>query len=364
MSETVVVCGALARRPGRGGHAWQFLQYLLGFRRLGYEPFFLDRLEEDDPAGAAYLAGVMGRFGIDYELLLPGGPRGEALDRLRESTLLLDVMGYLQDEELLAVAPLRVFLDTDPGYWQMWTALGLAAPFGQHDVYVTIGEHVGTAGCSVPTCGLDWVTTRQPVVLDEWSPDGAPADARFTGVGAWRGPYAPVEFEGRTYGQRAHQFRKFVDLPRRSGARFELALEIDPADARDLALLEESGWELVDPAQVAADVDAYREYVRGSLAELMVARGMYVDSGSGWFSERSACYLAAGRPVLAQDTGIRDLYPTGEGLLTFSTLDEAVAGVERIDEDYDRHARAARALADEHFDSDRVLTRLLERVGA
>jgi hypothetical protein len=162
---------------------------------------------------------------------------------------------------------------------------------------------------------------------------------------------------------RAHEFRRFADLPRINGRRFELALDIDPADGADRELLENGGFDLVDPSIVTVSIDGYRDYVRGSWAELMVAKEMYVVSRSGWFSERSACYLASGRPVLAQDTALDGLLPTGEGLVTFTDLDDAAAGVETIAGDWQRHARAARDLAEGYFDSDLVLGRLLDVVG-
>jgi hypothetical protein len=374
----VVVAGSIAQKPNEGGHTWQFLQYLLGFRRLGHDVLFIDRTDEamcggavESSRNASYLREVMERFGLadSWALLYDGRSlglsRAEVLQRVRNSAVLINVMGFLDDEEILSAAPLRVFLDTDPGYGQMWHSLGLAQPFRGHDVYATIAESIGGGECTIPTCGIDWVTTAQPVFVDEWAQAGVTsANGTFTSIGAWRGPYAPIEYEGRTYGLRVHEFRKFVELPVRTPAEFELALDIHPDETADLELLEAHRWRLVDPRQVACDPIVYREYVQASAAEFMVARGMYVTSRCGWFSERSMCYLAAGKPVLAQDTGIRDLYPTGEGLLVFSTLDEAVAGVEAIRSDYQRHSRAAREIAEEYFDSDKVLARLLEKVGA
>jgi hypothetical protein len=375
LTDTVVIAGALAQKPHQAGHTWQFLQYLLGFRRLGYEVLFLDQLTDamhDGPVetspNVAYLAEVMGAFGFRdaWALLHPGGTLGldrcRVLERVRRSTALINVMGFLDDRELLEAAPRRVFLDTDPGFWQMWCQLGLSEPFGSHDCYVTIAENIGRGDCTIPTCGINWLTTVQPVVLDEWSRSTRASGMRFTSIGAWRGPYAPVEYDGATYGLRVHEFRKFAALPRRVPAEFEIALDIDLAERSDLAMLSENGWRLADPEKVARNPFVYRDYVRSSAAEFMVARGMYVTSRSGWFSERSMCYLASGRPVLAQDTGIRDLYTTGEGLVVFATLDEAVAGVQEICGDYERHSRRAREIAEEYFDSDKVLGRLLEAV--
>jgi hypothetical protein len=381
--ETIVVAGALAQKPEQAGHTWQFLQYLLGLRRLGWDVLFLDELEADmcvddrrrpcpleASVNLAYFRTVMTEFGLDESCALLhegrsvfGVSRDVAVERTRRSALLLNVMGYLADEELLAAAPRRVFLDTDPGYGQMWRELGLADIFTGHDDHVTIAQNIGRPECGIPTAGLTWLTTPQPVYLDAWHPNGPPTSDTFTSVGAWRGPYAPIELDGVTYGLRVHEFRKFVELPLLTSRRFELAFDIDPAETQDLALLDGNGWKLVDPRRVANEPGTYRAYLRSSLAEFMVARGIYVQTRSGWFSERSICYLASGRPVLAQDTGLDGLYPLGEGLLTFRTVEEAAAGVEEIEADYPRHSRAARELAEAYFGSDHVLERLLGSLG-
>ena len=383
MRETIILAGALAQRPRRGGHAWVFLQYLLGFRRLGWDVLFVDRLDRDmcvDETGRAtgvassvnlrFLSDLMERFDLadnwallhDGEENVVGTSREELVERARRCAVLVNVMGYLDDEELLAAAPLRVFLDIDPGFGQMWHELGLADLFKGHDRYVTVGLGIGTPACAVPTCDLDWITTLPPVELSRWPPMTDRGE-RFTSVVSWRGPFGPIEFEGRTYGLRVHEFRRFIELPALSPARFEVALDIHEADAPDRRQLEQHGWRLTDPLSVAADPWRYRDYVQGSEAELMIAKNLYVDTHSGWFSDRSACYLASGRPVLAQDTGLDGLLPHGDGLVTFSTLEEAVAGSEAISRDYKRHSRAARAIASEHFAAERVLPRLLDLLG-
>jgi len=381
-ARSIVVGGAIAQRPGIGGHAWVFLQYLLGFRRLGFDVLFVDRLTDDvcvDDEGRGclaersenlrYVAEVMRAFGLErsFAVLLDDGrsfgcSRDQVARRVRGADLLLNVMGYIDDPELLDEARRRVFLDIDPGFPQMWRALELADPFADHDVFVTVGENIGHEACTIPTCGLDWITTPQPLVLDEW-PVTEPPSGAFTSVGAWRGPYGPVEYDGRTFGLRVHEFRRFGELPRRATPEFEVALDIDAAETPDIELLRAGGWRLVDPAAVAATPATYRDYIGASLAEFTVAKNMYVQSQSGWFSDRSICYLAAGRPVLAQDSGIRGRFGDGEGLVLFSTPDEAVEGAERIAADPAHHSRAARAIAEEHFDSDRVLGRLLTEIG-
>jgi hypothetical protein len=322
-------------------------------------------------ANVEYVATVMERFGLaDHWSVLydrgrqaAGCSREEVVERARRSALLLNVMGFLDDEEVLAAAPLRAFLDIDPGFGQMWRELGLHDPFVGHDRYVTIGERIGKPDCGIPTCGIDWITTKPPVDLGEWPFRTGNAGRPFTTVASWRGAFDPIEYRGHKYGLRVHEFRRFFELPELTATRFEVALDIDEAEVEDLRRLDEHGWKLIDPHVVAGDPWSYRDYVQGSAAELMIAKNLYVDTRSGWFSDRSACYLASGRPVLAQDTGLEDLLPYGEGLLTFSTLEDAAAGVEEITSDYERHSHAARAVAEEHLAAARVLPRLLDSLG-
>jgi len=382
MPGTIVIGGSLAQKPARGGHTWVLLQYLLGFRRLGWDVLLLDRLEPymcHDAAGRGcslhesvnlrYLQSVMARFGLDGNFSVSydhgrevvGLGREEVLSRTKNSPFLLNIMGFVDDDEILAEAPRRVFLDIDPGFGQIWSDLGLHDPFDGHDEFVTIGENVGRHFCKVPTCGREWITTPQPVMLDEW-PASAPAGDRFTTIGAWRGSYGTLEHRGRKYGQRVHEFRRFLEMPSLTRQEFEVALDIHPDETGDLARLADNGWRLVDPKVVAADPIAYRSYIQGSKAEFMVAQNMYVEARSGWLSDRSLCYLASGRPVVAQDTGLDGLYALGEGLLTFTTVEEARAAVEDVCRDYGRHARAARALAEDCFDSSKVLQRLLDKL--
>lgn len=378
---TILIAGSLAQRPGYGGHAWVFLQYLLGFRRLGWDVLFLDRLDDSmchdrngklcaaqDSWNLSWLSQTMSAFGMSDQWSVRCGdatfgiPREQVLAKARESALLLNVMGFLEDEEILAAAPRRAFLDIDPGFGQMWQTLGLAKMFAGHDAYVTIGENIGQPDCTVPTCDIQWITTPQPVVLDQWPVRNGAGCTAFTTVASWRGPFGPVEFGGRTYGLRVHEWRKFAALPAASGQKFEVAMEMDAADSKDRTLLETNGWRLADPRTVAGGIADYREFVSGSRAEVMIAKNMYVATRGGWFSDRSICYLAAGKPVLAQDTGFSKYHPTGRGLLAFSTPEEAIEGVRAINADYSAQCRAAREIAESQFDSDKVLKRLLEKL--
>jgi hypothetical protein len=373
MPDSIVIGAALAHRIGYGGHAWALLQYILGFRDLGFEVTVVDRLEPgmlpdaSEDEGLGYLRPLLDGKGIAYCVLgedgrsLDGLSREEALAKTREARLLLNVMGFVRDPELLAAARQRVFLDIDPGFGQVWRELGLVDVFDGHDDFVTVGRNVGRDGCGVPTCGLDWVIIPHPVVLER-CPVVENGDG-FTSVGSWRGPYDRIDYRGRSLGLRVHEFRRFVALPGRVDAQFRVALEIDPSDERDMALLRREGWQLVVPKEVAGDPAAYLRFVQGSLAEFTVAKGIYVELQSGWLGDRTVCYLASGKPALVQDTGLGPHYPLGEGLVPFSTLDQAVAGAERILADYTAHARAARHLAETEFDARIVLPRLLEELG-
>jgi Phosphotransferase enzyme family len=339
----ILVAGMVAADPHQGGATWAVLQYVHGLEQLGHEVWLVDP-GDASPEASAYFAG------------LALGPRA-FLGRYEgpDPDLLLDVSGMLRDERVLARTPIRVYLDLDPVFNQLWHVQGTDAGLDGHTHYVTVGLRV-------PTTGHDWIPTLPPVVLEQWPVAERVETDAFTTVANFRG-YGSIEHEGVRYGQKAHSLRPLVDLPSRSEERFALALDIHPAEP-DLAALRAHGWELLDPHQVAGTPQRYADFVRGSRAELGVAKEGYVVSRCGWFSDRSAAYLASGRPVVAQDTGFGERLPTGAGLFAFSDVDGVLAAIEALRFDHGRHARAARAIAEEHFDSRRVLTRLLREVGA
>jgi hypothetical protein len=375
---SVAVAGSVAQRPGVGGHAWVFLNYLLGLRKLGHDVVFIDRLTPEmvEPGidihrspQARWLHCVMAANDLDgsYRLLIEGtaeknsDERGALLECLRRTDLLIDVNGFLGDAELLAAPEVTAFLDIDPAIQQMWESLGLADLFSGHDLHFTVGENIGRPSCGVPTCGLDWTATRPPIVLEEWPQVGE--GWGFTTVASWRGPYGTIEYRGETFGLRVHEFRGLIGMAGKVEDDLAIALDIDADDQADAEALREAGWQLLDPVEVAGDPEAYRSFIQGSRAELSIAKNVYVRSRCGWFSDRSACYLASGRPVLAQDTGYPKNLPTGEGLLSFAELDEAVEGVESIRQNWSGHSRAAREIAAEYFDSNMILRRMLDAAG-
>jgi hypothetical protein len=370
----VIVSGMIAATPWQGGATWAVLQYLLGLRRLGCDVHFLEPIESDGPAADAvsYVRDVMERFELaDGWALIParggepvGLSRGDLRDVGRGADVLLNVAGMLSDPDILEQVPVRAYLDLDPAFTQLWHATeGVDMRLDAHTHFVTVADEIGRPDSPIPTCGRDWLPTLPPVVLEEWPVVETPADYGATTVGHWRS-YGSIHHDGVHYGQKVHSLRPMIDLPRRTSARFELALAIHPDESDDLAALDENGWTLLDPARVASTPDDYHRFVQGSWAEFGLAKSGYAVSDSGWFSDRSACYLASGRPVLAQDTGFGRRLPTGAGLLSFSTGDDVVAAIEELEGDYERHRAAAREIAAEHLDSDRVLGSLVERLCA
>jgi hypothetical protein len=355
----VVVGGALANKAGNGGEAWVRLSYVLGLRRLGFDVGLVEEIWGAESGALDYFRTTTERYGLTDSSALVDGVGGPIIGTpVQHADLLLNVSGNVRAESLLERFETTAYVDVDPGYAQIWHETG-TLPIPPHDVYFTIAENIGRPGCSIPTAGLEWRTTRPPVVLAEW-PAVAGSGRHFTTIATWRGPYGRVEHDGRTYGIKLDELRKVFSLPSRSGRAFELALDIHSDERRDLRALRANGWRLVDPREVAGDPDAFRRYVQGSGAEFSVAQGVYVETCSGWFSDRTTRYLSSGKPALVQDTGFSRAIPTGEGLLSFRTLEEAIAGAEAIASDYDRHADAARAVAEENFDSDRILEKLLE----
>ncbi len=372
----------IAADPLQGGATWAVLQYLLGLRRLGHEMNFIEPIRESAlrPAGggladsenAAYFRAVVADFGLEGRaaLLLAGTEETVGLTHAElravagRTDVLLNVSGMLEDAALLEPIRTRVYLDLDPAFIQLWhSAHGIDMRFAAHTHFVTVGRGIGTADCPIPTCGLEWIPTFQPVVLDEWPVAVRIERDALTTIANWRG-YGSVEHEGRHYGQKAHSLRQFFALPKLCAEKFSPALAIHPGEEQDLAALAENGWNVLDPAEVAGTPHDYRRFIQGSKAEFGIAKTGYVHSRSGWFSDRSACYLASGRPVIAQETGFSRELPAGEGLFAFETMDEIIAAIEAMNSDYARHARAARSVAEEYFASGKVLTRLLSEVGA
>jgi hypothetical protein len=357
----------------RGGQAMRVLQVLEGLRRLGHDVLFVEYLDEPpEPDAIAYFhEALRGRWSPAHAALLDSatgdahaGMDADAVASFAagaEALILLAAHYRREPWPLLEDVRPRILFEQDPGYTHLWAADGDPAEiFGEHDIYFTVGANVGTSRSGLPTVGIEWRALWPPVVLDWWPVAGAVERDRFTTIGAWR-DYGYLEFQGQILGPKVDEFEKFMALPRVAGEEPELALAIDEDDP-DRERLRKAGWRLEDPAEVATP-DRYVEYVAGSLGEFSCAKGGYVGTRSGWFSDRSACYLAAGRPVVLQATGFEDLLPTGEGAFAVSDVDEAAAAIAAVRVDYARHSRAARRLAEEFFDAERLMTRMLSESG-
>ena len=387
----VVVTGMAATYPF-GGVFWDYMQYALGFKQLGHDALYIEdtgkwcydpvqtTFVEDGEKNAEHLARHIRQldpdladcwFFRDGRGSTFGRPWQQVVEFCGSADLFLHISAScLMRDEYLAAGTVA-FIDSDPMYTQVGFltagngddhADGLAWWLQHHDAFFTFGENVGQPGCGVPTASIRWIPTRQPIVTDCFARSAVPARARrraITTVASWEPSQQPLEHDGVSYAGKSAEFLRFMALPSRSPVPMEVAMS-GPAPAD---LLEAAGWCIVDGYSVSHDPWVYREYLANSLAECSIAKNAYVAPRSGWFSCRSACYLALGVPVVVQDTGIGDTLPTGEGLFAFGTMDEAVAALDAVAADYDRHCKAARAIAEEYFDARKVLTRLLDDIG-
>jgi hypothetical protein len=382
----IVVTGLIATYP-LGGVGWDYLAYVTGFRRLGHDVFYLEDTGQwlYDPragtftdnimANVAHLQATLARSGNAmrdrWALRAPDGSyHGATLTQVERfcaaADLFLNVSGACWLREPYRGARRTAYLDSDPSYSQ---AKLLAVERGTatedqtysvgliraHDCFFTLGENINHPSCAVPSCGLHWIPTRPPIVLDDWPFSFSAATHRYTTVMSWKTDVTLPNLDGVTYGGKDVEFMKFIDLP--SSTRVPLEVALSGSAPRDL--LRTHGWGIVDAYEKSCTLDAYRAYLSGSRAEWSIAKNAYVASRSGWFSTRSAAYLALGKPVVVQDTGFARYYPTGEGLFAFATTAEALTAIDAIESNYRHHCEAARALAARECAAEVVLQRLL-----
>ncbi|MBO0736216.1 MAG: hypothetical protein J2P48_06565 [Alphaproteobacteria bacterium] len=367
------------------GIAWQAIHYLVGLQRLGHRVWYVEDSGTNpfDPRANSvameceynvrYLQQVMERYGLGQRWaywdaihdIYYGLSRRQVHALYTEADALINLCGaaQLRDEHL--ACPRRIMVDTDPVYEQIKYAKADRASrayVNAHTHYFTYGENLGAADCPVPLCGVPWRPTRPPVDPGLW-PLAHDAPNCFTTIGTWENKGKNIELDGSHYIWSKHvNFLRYLDLPRRRpAARFQMAML--PPDEEARSAITAAGWELVDPHPISADVSQYRDFIARSRGEFTVTKDIYVRSNSGWFSDRSVCYLAAGRPVVTMRTGFDKFLPVGRGLFSYSTEEEALAGIDAIATDYRRHGAAARELAREFFGCDRVLSALLAQCG-
>jgi len=384
---TIIVSGLACTYP-LGGVAWDYIQYLHGFHKLGHDVYYLEdtggwaydpfkvTFTEDYSYHIKYLTeyltaldpALAKRFCVrDPSDTFHGLSREQLAEVVKRADVVFNISTTLWLREEYQSIPVKVLIDSDPMYTQADIPRYLAGQADEkaikniehmkmHNRFFSFAENFGKPGCIIPQGVFDWRPTRQPIVLDCWKTGRKPASDAFTTVLSWQPKESGPDIDGVQYGGKNMEFAKFIDLPQKTAATLELALG-QGRPPREM--LMEKGWKLEDGFAKSTTPWLYRDYIWDSFAEFSLAKNAYVASRSGWFSCRSACYLAAGRPCVVQDTGFSTFMPTGDGLFAFTTEQDALAGIEAVRADWEKHSRAARTFAEQWFDSDVVLAKLL-----
>jgi hypothetical protein len=364
----IVIAGRLAAAPGQGGAAWAVLQWVLGFASLGHQVFLVEPLMAPSRRQRRYFRDVVRRFelGRSAAILDRGrwlGVAGDSVQRaVEQADILVNLSGVAARHDFIEKIPVRVYVDLDPGFTQLWHLSDIDVGLEGHTHFATVGQQIGTQPCPIPDLGKSWVHVLPPVALEYWPATAPPARERFTTVANWR-TYGSASYQGVVLRDKVHSFRRFVNLPSDARIRMEVALTIAAGDEGDRRWLLTGGWRVLDARRVAGSPDSYQRFIQRSSAEIGIAKSGYVTGRTGWVSDRSAAYLATGRPVLMQDSGFQ-LHESGRGLLTFSDIGTAIDEAKRLRRDYRMHCGAARAFAEEHLAADVSLRRLLKAVGA
>ena len=379
----IIITGLVGQYPF-GGVIWDYLHYLLGFRSLGHEVLYLEdsgawpydpeagTITEDCSFALRSLNKIFHDFDLDHSWVYRNGADGKfhgagekiAREWLRNGDLLVNVSsaGWLRDYDLRVGH--KMFIDGDPMFCQIGLLDGsnpqYAGRLRDHDSHFTFGLSVGQPDCPVPVDGITWRPTVQPIAIDQWPVTPVASDAPWTTVMNWAS-YRPKVWEGRTYGQKNLEFNRFMDLPSKTNTPLRLAMGLGVDGQRPAQELRKLGWDLVEPQEVVPDHQAYRSFLTSSRGEWSVAKHGYVEGRTGWFSCRTACYLAAGRPAVVQETGWSRHLPSSRGVLPFTTVDEAAAGLAELNRNYSEHSKAAREIALEFFDAKKVCRDLLQQ---
>lgn len=389
MKLRIIVTGLVGLYPV-GGVAWDYLQYVIGFAKLGHEVYYHEdtwswpyhptkkTYTADGQYSAAYIDDFFKAYAPElcdrwhYLHLheMSYGMERAAFDKVaRSADLLLNVSGACMVPDELSPQCIKIFLDTDPGYNQIMLSERLewsenverwCAGVAGHDQHFTYAENIYGADCLVPRMQFQWKTTRMPVVLDLWkglSKEPAGLSAAWTTISTWNAFKGKLVYQGAEYESKGAEFARLLDLPNRVSAPLRVAVGGVNAP---LELLAEHGWQVVDGPQATATPAMYQSFIMESKGEISPAKHVYVAMRTGWFSCRSACYLAASRPVVVQDTGFSSIIPCGQGILPFRSLEEAAEAIREVQGNYEHHSKAALASAREHFDSGRVLEKLIE----
>ncbi len=382
----LVLLGMMSKMPV-AGVVWQTVHYLIGFQRLGFDVYYVEAhgctprcfmetgTDDGSANAAAFIDGVMRRFDLGSRWAYDprwndarhfGMSRTKVKDLFNEAALVINLHGGTEPLPEHSATGRLVYLETDPVELQIELhdnkphALAFLEP---HCAFFSFGENFGSADCKLPMSNLFYFKpTRQPVIMDAWETAGRGSAELFTSIGNWRQVHRKVHFLGETYHwNKEYEFLKFIDLPSRTEQKFELSLS--SCESPDKEMLQNKGWQVGHGLNISNDIDAYRSYIGGSRGEFTVAKDQNVRLRTGWFSDRSATYLAAGRPVITQETGFCNVLPTGSGLYGFQTMEEILTAIKEINSDYEKHRRAAQQIAREFFSHEVVLGNLVRELG-
>ena len=386
----VVVTGYVGLTPA-GGVTWDYMQYPLGFQELGCDVLYLEDTQQwpvyQDNSGeitcapnVEYLSSAMRRFGMQGRWAYRDEVTGRFFGRSQEDVgrfcaaadVLVNLSCSTPMREEYAAIPVRALVDTDPMFTHVQCVTGktlcgvnsaMPRMIASHTHLFTFGENLGQPECEVPLAGKQWLNTRQPVVLKCWLVSGLPEMAPYTSVFNWSAA-KEFEFEGKRWGQKNTEFMRFLGIPRElPQVSFTIGVGQTTGDPFPVELVKSHGWKVRNASEIAADADSYQTFIRNSRAEFSVAKQTYIAAKTGWFSCRSACYLASGRPVVTQDTGWSKWIPNGCGLFAFTDSASASAAIRQIELEPERNAAAARNIAEDIFDSGKVLTKMLSDMG-
>jgi hypothetical protein len=359
------------------------MAYILGLQNLGHKVYLMEDVESvlcndsnDNPVsfgkweGRCRFESLTKLYGIWPRccLIFNHGEETHGMSFKRgvevaETTdLLINIQARLKTREILENVHCRAYIDINPAKTQVYhSEYGIDRRFDKHDHFFTIGQNIGTPNCDIPTGGVTWHRILPPVVLSLWPVNIDENCKRFTTISNWGGKNT-FNFKGKYSGEKKDNWLKLIELPKKTNQELEIALRINPAHEADIKCFRDNGWILSDPTQFK-NFEDYRRYISISRAEFSIANNRYVQFNTGWFSDRSARYLASGKPILVESTGFEEQIPAGKGLLTFASMEEAVAGIEEINKDYLIHCRAAREIAEEYFDAEKVLSKMLKQIG-
>lgn len=381
----IIVFGIIFWYP-LAGVTYQFLHYLMGLRRLGYDPYYVEdsgrwiydplsfEFSPDASCNIAAVAPILETHGFGNRWAFRGNYPGgrcygmteeQLLQLYRQADAFLNVTASQELREEHMACPRRIYVESDPFAVQIKVAQGdepTIKALEAHDTLFTFGENLGAPDCDIPVERFRWLPTRQPVAMELWENPFPPArGTAFSTITTWHNKGKDLEWRGETwYWTKDREFKKFLDLPRRRDVKFELAVEVDEDVHR---LLTANGWNIVHSLPISRDINQYRRYIQNSRGEFTVAKDQVVRPLTGWFSDRSCSYLAAGRPVITQETGFSKYLPTGKGLFGFRTMEDILSAVDIIESDYEGSCKAAREIARECFAAEKVLGSLMERAG-